>query len=455
MYDVIVVGGGISGAMAAIASARAEAKTLLVEQYGFLGGMLTASGVGPMMTFHAGEKKVVQGITDELITRLTDKGYSTGHIFDTTGYTYTVTPFDAEGLKMELENMLLEAGGEILYHTMLAGVTVEDGCIKSIKVCNKAGLTDLYGKVFVDATGDADLAAWAGVRCTKGREIDGASQPMTMKIRMNNVNIDEIKKFIKENPDEFPRLNGDTDIVDKAPRLSIGGFVKTLEKARQNGEITFKREDVLFFETNNPGEVIVNTSRVLGCDSTEPWSLSKAEIEGRKQAEQLVVFLRKRVAGFKDAQVLYTGPFIGVRSSRQIVGLYTLTKEDILNCTKFEDVIAHSGYPIDIHPPEGEKPKSENNEHLEENMKHWGEVRNLPYRCLVNKEIYNLITVGRCVSVTFDALGAFRTTPFAGAIGHAGGVAAAITAQTGGKAAEIDIGHLHAMLRKQGGYLEI
>lgn len=455
MYDVIVVGGGISGAMAAIASARAEAKTLLVEQYGFLGGMLTASGVGPMMTFHAGGKKVVQGITDELITRLTDKGYSTGHIFDTTGYTYTVTPFDAEGLKMELENMLLEAGGEILYHTMLAGVTVEDGCIRSIKVCNKAGLTDLYAKVFVDATGDADLAAWAGVRCTKGREIDGASQPMTMKIRMNNVNIDEIKKFIKENPDEFPRLNGDTDIVDKAPRLSIGGFVKTLEKARQNGEITFKREDVLFFETNNPGEVIVNTSRVLGCDSTEPWSLSKAEIEGRKQAEQLVVFLRKRVAGFKDAQVLYTGPFIGVRSSRQIVGLYTLTKEDILNCTKFEDVIAHSGYPIDIHPPEGEKPKSENNEHLEENMKHWGEVRNLPYRCLVNKEIYNLITVGRCVSVTFDALGAFRTTPFAGAIGHAGGVAASITAKTGGKAAEINIGHLHAMLRKQGGYLEI
>ncbi|MDF7808792.1 FAD-dependent oxidoreductase [Pontiellaceae bacterium B12219] len=445
VYDVIVVGGGISGAMAAIGAARAGAKTLVVEQYGFLGGMLTAAGVGPMMTFHAGDQQVIQGTTGELIDRMQEKGQSPGHIFDTTGFTYTVTPFDVEGMKRELEMMLTEAGGELLYHAMLAFVETDGDQVTSITVCTKSGLMKLTAKVFVDATGDADLANHAGVECTKGRESDGACQPMTMKMRMMNVDTQQVRDYIKNNPDEFPRLEGDVNKIDKASRISIGGFVKTLAKGREAGDFNFPREDILFFEANNVGEVIVNTTRVLGFDANDPWSFSLAEMEGRRQALEVDRFLKKYIPGFGNSVLVYTGPQIGVRSSRQIKGRYTLTGPDIHSRKSFPDTIAHTGYPVDIHSPDGE-----GTAHVKPE---WGTFCNIPYRCLVNRQISNLITVGRCISVDFEAQGAVRTTPTMGAVGQAGGIAAAIAVQDAVPVGDVDADKIQKLLLNQGGFL--
>jgi flavin-dependent dehydrogenase len=227
LYDVIIVGGGFSGAIAAIAAAREGAKTLIIEQYGFLGGMLTAAGVGPMMTFHADKMLLVRGITDEVIQRMVKKGKSPGHVFDTTGYTYTVTPFDAEGLKTELEEMALEENVDILYHTMFCGVKVEDAAITTITVCNKSGLTQYSARVFIDASGDADLSVMAGVQYTKGSPDTGKSQAMTMMVRVNNVNTEACKAYIRDHDEEFPRLEHDTHKVYRATQLSIGGFTLT------------------------------------------------------------------------------------------------------------------------------------------------------------------------------------------------------------------------------------
>ncbi len=442
---VLVMGGGISGAIAAIAAARTGARTLLVEQYGFLGGMLTASGVGPMMTFHAGDRQVVQGITGELIERLKTKGLSPGHIFDTTGYTYTVTPFDLEGMKVELETMLLEANGQLLYHTMLAGVTVDQGRITGLTLCNKAGLSSVSARMYVDATGDADLSAWAGVGFSLGRPDDGLSQPMTMKLRFGDVDVSAIRRFIKEHPEEFPRLKGDTSIIDKSPRLSIGGFVKLFEQARIEGKINFPRDELLLFEANTPGEVIVNTTRLQGFDSTDPYSLSRAEVEGRKQAQELSRFILSRVPGFKNARLLFTGPFIGVRSSRQVQGCYTLTADDLLESRDFPDVIALGGYPIDIHNPTDEGGTSR--------FMPFGAVYQIPYRCLVNPVIDNLVTVGRSVSADFEAQAAIRVTPIAGAIGHAGGVAAALSVVRDCPARDVPASEIQAYLKEQGACL--
>ncbi len=449
-YDVIVVGGGISGVMSAITAAKEGAKTLVIEKYGFMGGMLTAAGVGPMMTYHVEDRQVIKGSTGRLIDRLVEKKKSPGHILDTIGYTYTVTPFDAEGMKHELELMLLESGADILYHTILSGVKVSEGRIESLTISNKAGLSEISAKVYIDATGDGDLSAWAGVEFTKGREEDGACQPMTMNMKMSNVDIEAVKAFVKENPDEFPFLKGNTGIVDTAPRLAASGYENIVKKGREDGALTFNTEAILFFETNNPGEVIVNTTRIRGLDATDPWDLTKAEIEGRRQVRNLETFLHERVRGFENAVLLSTGPNIGVRGSRQIKGLYILTLEDIVSARTFDDVIAHGGYPVDVHHPDGddEVVKEEDNITM-------GTMYSVPYRCLVNHQITNLITVGRCISSTFEAQGAIRTTPIVGAIAEAGGAAAYLATINNQKTSDINIKEMHDILIKEGAYLKL
>jgi ribulose 1,5-bisphosphate synthetase/thiazole synthase len=458
MYDVIVAGGGFSGAIAAIGAAREGAKTLVVEQYGFLGGMLTAAGVGPMMTFHADKILLIRGIADEVIQRMVKKGKSAGHIFDTTGYTYTVTPFDAEGLKTELEEMAVEENVDILYHTMLCGVNVENSRIKSITVCNKSGLTEYSAGIYVDATGDADLSAMAGVKYNKGNPATGKSQAMTRMLRVNNVNTEACKAYIRDHDEEFPRLEHDTHKVYRARQLSIGGFTGKTEQAKRDGAFSLQRKDVLFFETSNDGEYIINTSHIIDYDNTDPFQYSKAEIEGRKQANEIFEMFKKYIPGFDQARLMYTGPFVGIRSSRQIVGMYTLTDDDIYECRQFPDAIAHSAYPVDVHGAEkpGEKPPERRNgmTHAEENRYYWGKIRSLPYRCIVNPVIDNLITVGRCTSVSYRAQGAFRTAPIVGAIGHAGGIAAALAAKSGIAARELNVEKLQERIRGQGGYIQ-
>jgi len=450
IYDVIVVGGGVSGVMSAITAAKNGAKTLVIEQHGFMGGMLTAAGVGPMMTYHVEDRQVIKGNTGRLIDRLVEKKKSPGHVLDTIGYTYTVTPFDAEGMKHELELMLLESGADILYHTMLSDVSVSDGRIESITITNKSGLSKLCAKVYIDATGDGDLSAWAGVEFTKGREGDGACQPMTMNMKMSNVDIEAVKAFVKENPEEFPFLKGNTAIVDKAPRLSISGYENIVKKGKEDGSLDFNTEAILFFETNNLGEVIVNTTRIRGLDPTDPKDLTKAEIEGRRQVRNLEAFLHKKVRGFENAILLNSGPNIGIRGSRQIKGLYTLTLEDIVTAKTFDDVVAHGGYPVDVHHPDGngEVVKEEDNIKV-------GTMYSVPYRCLVNNKISNLITVGRCISATFEAQGAIRTTPIVGAIAEAGGVAASLAVKYGQKTSDIDIKEMQDILINEGAYLKL
>lgn len=443
--DVLVVGGGISGCMAAISAARCGLDVLLVERYGFLGGTLTANGTGPMMTFHAGEKQVVKGITGELIDRLCKKGKSVGHIFDTTCYTYTVTPFDAEGMKSELEQMLLEAGGKVLFHSFVCGIKKEDSKIWGVMLVGKDGFKTVHAKVYIDASGDADLSRFAGLKTRLGRKEDGKCQPVTLNMKLYNVDIPRVRAYIKAHPEDFNRM--DTRLVDQAPRLSVGGFDQTFNQARKIGEISFEREFLLFFETNNQGEVIVNTTRVSNINPLNPEDLTQAEILGRKQCEEVYQFLRKRVAGFEQAKIAFTGPAIGVRGSVQIEGQYTITDMDIVTCKEFEDTIAHGAYPIDIHPPEGADDAMFDVVKLKP-----GDYYHIPYRALIG-EMDNLITVGRCISATFEAQAAIRVSPIAGAIGHAGGAAAAVAVHQGATVHQVDIAAVQKLIVEQGGFL--
>ena len=437
IYDIVVVGGGISGAISAIAAARLGADVLVVEQYGFMGGMLTCAGVGPMMTFHAGDRQLIKGIVSEIVDRLVDKGLSPGHIEDAGGYTYTNTPVSAEGMKRELDIMLLEAGGKVLYHTMLADVKVDNKIIQYITVCNKKGLSDIHSKVFIDATGDGDLFAKAGVPYTKGRELDGKCQPMTLNMKVGNVDREELKNYMLDNQDRIKNKRV-IETLDTLPRLFLCLYAKEIQEEKAKGGLPLHQKgNVLFFETDVPGEAVLNTTRILNCDPEDPDSISKAEIEGRAQAEEMMNFLKKQ-RGFENCYLEVTGPRIGVRSSRQLNGLYTLTADDLKESKKFHDTIAHGSYPIDIHSPDGMKTTSF--------FLKPGQYYNIPYSSLLNDTVHNLITVGRCISATFEAQASIRVTPIAGSIGQAGGTAAYLCSKQGKLPVELDVKELQRLL---------
>ena len=201
------------------------------------------------------------------------------------------------------------------------------------------------------------------------------------------------------------------------------------------------------FGTGRPGEYIINTTRIIDHDATDAWSLSDAEFEGRRQCAELDAFLRNYVPGFEEALLEFTGPTVGVRGSRQLVGQYTLTAQDILERKTFSDTIVHSAYPIDIHNPNGEGTASTF-------MSEWGTYYSIPFGVLYSPSIRNLLVAGRCVSATFEAQAAIRTTPTAGSLGQAAGAAAALVVQAGTAVADVDILRLRQVLKEQDAYLD-
>lgn len=448
-YPVIVVGGGVSGCMAALAARREGVPTLLVETHGFPGGTLTAMGVGPMMSFHNGSgRQLIKGFPEELIQRLCARGASPGHIPDTTTYCSTVTPFDSEELKIELEQMLTEAGVDLLYHTQLADAQTEDGHIRSVLVCNKAGLTRFTADVFIDASGDGDLAAHAGVPFAIGREADGATQPLTMNLKVGGVDTNAIRAYARTHPDDFLWENGTEQglaRLERSPRLSLAGFLTAWRSARERGEVEVPRDQVLFFETANPGVVIVNTSRIQGLDATDPFALSQAEIAGRRQCSQIFSFLRRHCAGFSHAVRLDNAAKIGVRETRHIRGRHLLTAEDLLTQRQFPDVIAMGGYPIDIHSPDDVVTRTTR---FPKDL-----CYQIPLRSLITADSDNLIVVGRCISATHEASAAVRVTPIAMAIGQGGGALAGLAAAARKLPGEVNHQVVQRRLREQGALL--
>ena len=446
-YDVIVAGGGVSGSMAAIAAARLGAKTLVVEQFGFMGGTLTNAGVGPMMGFFAGEKQVIHGFMQEVVDRLIIKGGSKGHVRDTTKFVSFVTPFRSELLKRVLDEMLINSGAQALFHTTVADARVEQRRIKELVLSGKGGLHTVRSAVFIDATGDGDLMHRAGAASVIGRPGDSAAQPMTMKMRYAGVDRSRLIAHILSNPEEFPTV--DPILLTSGEPLSIAGFASAFGEAKARGELDIPRENLLMFETSLPGEFIVNTTRVTGFDASSASSLSLAEMEGRRQAEQLHRFLTVHVPGFEQAALMSTGPRIGVRGSRQLIGRYRLTSDDVLSARRFESTVAHCGYPVDIHNPLGE------GTHTQDIAGKTGRAYyDIPYEVMLSDNLDNLLVTGRCISADFNAQASMRVTPVAGSLGQAAGTAAFLSVSKGGVAADVDIRELQGLLRKNKAYIE-
>lgn len=445
-YDVIVVGGGPSGTMAAVAAARNGARTLLVEQYGYLGGALTVMGTHPMMTFHnkAG-RQLIGGLPQELVDRLVERGSSPGHIRDSITYNSFLTPFDAEGMKVVLDQMTTEAGVEVLFHTLLVDVNREGDRIVALQLANRGGLSMTEASIFIDATGDADVAAHAGVPCVMGTG-DGATQPMTMNCKVANVDMARVRAYAHEHPEDFWFKDGAPaalKILDETARVSLGGFRKAWNEAKERGEITIPRADVLFFETATPGVVVINCTRIQGLDPTNPFDLSRAEMIGRQQVQQVFAFLKKYAAGFEQGILMDTPAQIGVREGRHPQGEYILQADDLIEETRFPDPVLHAGYPIDIHstkPGQGDK-----SVHLRAEGAY-----QIPLRCLLPGKPENLVLAGRAISATHEAAAAIRVSPLAMAIGQAAGTLAAMAVQQQSTPQQIPYSELRHRMLSQG-----
>jgi len=418
-YDVLVVGGGNAGCAAALAAARNGARVLLVERYGFLGGTATASMVGPWMTFHSGDDRIVGGIAQEIVERLVARGGSPGHIHDASDYVPTITPFDPEIHKALLFEMMRESGVALLLHAWFLDAVVGDGRVAGARFATVGGIREYRAQRTIDATADAYVAASAGVPTQQG-DARGRVQPASLMFRLSHVDLAALSAYVRQRPEQ---MRSSLKMHERTPEAlsAVAGLYELWEAARASGAVSVPRELVSFFATPYADEVTVNMTRVVGVDPLDPDDLTRAEVEARAQVMQLLDFFRKDVPGFANARIAATATQIGVRESRRIMGEYTLTADDVLHVRTFDDAVARSAYPIDIHNPAGSGTTT--------HRLPAGASYEIPYRCLVPRGVDDLLVAGRCISTTHEALASTRLTPTVMTLGQAAGTAAALSLQ--------------------------
>lgn len=443
--DVVVIGGGPAGIGAAVAAGRGGARTMLVERYGFVGGNLTIAMVNPMFTFHdVNGKQVIRGVAGEIVDRLVKLTASPGHVTDLTFDNASMTPFDPEGMKLLLLDLLDEAGVELLLHSSFSDAVCEEGRTTTIIVENKSGRQAICPKYVIDCSADADVIARAGAPFIKGRESDGAMQPVTLFYRIGGINIPNLKAWMKANRLLLKDSPTDEEI-DAQSALAFLGMKEIIKEAMEKGE--YPRDAaprILMYELPREGQFAVNCTRLQGIDGTNVRDLTRAEIETRRQAWGITEFLKRRVGGFEHAYVLDTGVQVGVRETRHIVGDYTMTGEDVLNSRAFEDGIACGTFAIDIHPPEGEQQVFTGSGKA---------VYEIPYRSLLPQGLNNVWAAGRCISATHHAFGSVRVMATSMGIGQGAGTAAALAAKEGLTTRQVDVKEVRRLLLEQGQYL--
>ncbi|HJN13834.1 MAG TPA: FAD-dependent oxidoreductase [Armatimonadota bacterium] len=439
--DVCAIGGGPGGLPAAISAARQGASVMLVEMQGFLGGMATAGQIGPLLG-HKGSKSnnvVIEGIFKELCVRMAEIGQAPE--WEKATQSWGVS-FGAEGFKIVADRLVKEAGVDTLFHAFFVDSVVEEGRMTHAVIESKSGRQAIKAKVFVDGTGDADLAVRAGAECTTGRPADG--KPMSMG--------------------SIFRIGGVDTLTDEAKAAALA----KAREAGMAGELTnYGAHLGNPGSTIVPGEATVNCTRVDG-DCSDVRVLTEAEFHIREETWKTVDAWRS-APGAEGLYLITTPPHVGLRESRQLVGEHRITGHDVVGATKYEDGIARCGYWIDIHCPrglgvgEGVHLCSTNckktdcymlTEHADQLFDELyppeGEWFDIPYRTLVPEVIDGLLVSGRCISADYNAMSAMRVMSPCIAIGEAAGVAAAMAAKQGIPPRSVDVAELRATLADGG-----
>ncbi|CAN5340938.1 FAD-dependent oxidoreductase [soil metagenome] len=428
-WDVIVIGGGPSGCTAAVAAAREGARTLLIESTASFGGSGTIALVPAWCPFSDKQKIIYRGLAEKVFNAAKSGMAHVGQ--DDLDW----VPIDAERLKRVYDDLVTSAGVKVKFQTLLAGVETDgEGGVTSILVANKHGLSALRAKVYVDCSGDADLAAWAGAEFHKGDSM-GQMQPGTLC-------------FILSNVDEHAYLNG--------PDLGWWNPQSPIHQILASGRYPEIPDRHMNSNIIGPGTVGFNAGHVWDVDNTDPDSVSRAIMRGRK----LAFAYRNALAefhpdAFGNCFLVSTGSVLGVRETRRIVGDYILSADDYLSRRAFPDEICRNSYFIDLHLTK-EEAKTNDELKMALRFKHYdpGESHGIPYRCLTPRGLRNVLIAGRSISCDRPVQGSVRVMPVCLAMGEAAGMAAAHASHLPAHDVHaVDVEFLRKRLREENVYL--
>jgi hypothetical protein len=425
-FDVVVVGGGPAGIAAAVAAGRAGRSTLLVERYGFLGGAGTAAGLSTFCGLHAnvhGEhRRVIRGVCDDVLERLERrKALREPHL--SVQKRIQAQAYDISAYKIVADELVLEAGAKPLFHAFAVGALQSaDDAIEAVIVETKSGRRAVRGRMFIDCSGDGDLAAWAGAPYEVGDGKGNMLYPSTM-YRISGVD---------------PARAGEA--WETIPQL--------MEEAERKGR-RFPRKKPIVRPQPNPIEWRANLTQIRNPDGSavsgiDADQLTYGEIEGRRQCWDTFEFIRGAAPGFEDAYIVEIAPQIGIRETRRVRGEYMLSENDVLDCADFADAIGVNGWPVEAHV-------AGDVEFVFARKKRG--FNQLPYRMIVPQKIDNLFVAGRCASMTHGGQSAARVSGPCFVMGQAAGTAAHLALQSNVAPRRLDVGRLQERLERDGAYL--
>ena len=488
-YDVVVVGGGISGCAAAIASARAGAKTILIERFGALGGMMNVSGPPGWAFSHLWNdhgEQIIAGILEETHHRLEKEGHALPYPKPEDRDFFSCFAFvDPDWWGLLIFEMMTENKVELLLHSLAVDVLKEGDNVKGVVVENTSGRMAVMGKVIIEATGEGDIAVRAGVPFTKVDRTKEEIDPPSITFHMDGVDWDKVTAYVKENLKEFlpdhsfglkptpheeairkrgsEQLKNCKSIIDlvKAGTLGTLTFHKFTREALDNGELPPYGVDLGFFFTPREGghiqPVFQHSAQVPDCDATDVRELSAGEVEARRQVVIALKAAKKYLPGFENAYFTRLTSYMRTREGRHFIGDYQMTSEDVAESRKFKDVIGKSAMPTQTGGPFHSAAHPGESMNIDPSRRRWspkdGGSYDIPYRSLVPKNVENMLITGKLMSTTED----FKRDilPDNMVYGQAAGVAAAVCVKKGvtPRQLEKDVKPLQDILVKQGAVL--